>query len=189
MIIAFFEGGDAVRFVKQYSESGLKGKIAVVGKGFLVDENVLSQAGIEAEGIISESHWSLLLNTPENTQFKAAYVKKYGHAPSMYSEQGYVTGMVIAGALNKTGGQVRGREFVKIMRSLELKAPRGLIRFDEYGAPTQNYCIRKVQMIDGQWQNAIVKAYPAVSQFWTLKPVEFMAMPPYTDMKGQWAAK
>ena len=107
----------------------------------------------------------------------------------MYSEQGYVTGMVIAEALNKTGGQVRGREFVKTMRSLELKAPRGTIRFDEYGAPIQNYCIRKVQMVDGQWQNAIVKSYPAVSQFWTWSPTEFMAMPPYTEMKGEWAAK
>ena len=189
VIMAFFAGGDALRFVQQYAESGLKGKIAVVGKGFLVDENVLAKEGNAADGIVTESHWSLLLDNPENVQFKAAYTKKFGHPPTVYSEQGYVTGMVIAEALNKTGGQVRGREFVRTMRSLELKAPRGAIRFDEYGAPIQNYCIRKVQTVDGQWQNAIVKTYPAVSQFWTWSPTEFMAMPPYTEMKGEWAAK
>jgi branched-chain amino acid transport system substrate-binding protein len=187
VIMVFFAGGDAVRFVQQYAESGLKGKIPVIGKGFLVDENVLSKDGKAAEGIVTESHWSLALETPENDQFKAAYMKKYGHPPSVYSEQGYVTGMVIAEALNKTKGQIRGREFVQTMRSLELKAPRGLIRFDEYGAPTQNYCIRKVQMIGGQWQNAIMKSYPGVNQFWSWSPKDFMAMPPYTDMKGEWA--
>jgi branched-chain amino acid transport system substrate-binding protein len=189
VIFVFFAGGDAQRFVQQFSESGLKGKVAVVGKGFLVDENLLAKEGKQAEGIVSESHWSFLLDTPENTQFKAAYTKKYGHPPTLYAEQGYVTGMVIAEALNKTGGQIRGRDFVKTMRSLELKAPRGTIRFDEYGGPIQNYYVRKVQNIDGQWQNGIIKAYPAVSQFWTWSPAEFMAMPPYTEMKGEWAPK
>lgn len=187
VIMVFFAGGDALRFVKEYAQSGLKGKIAVVGKGFLVDENLLAKEGQAAEGIVTESHWSLLLDTPENVQFKTAYTKKYGHPPTLYSEQGYVTGMVIAEALNKTRGQIRGRDFVKTMRSLELKAPRGTIKFDDYGAPIQNYYIRKVQKIDGQWQNGIIKVYPAVSQFWTWSPTEFMAMPPYTDMKGEWA--
>jgi branched-chain amino acid transport system substrate-binding protein len=189
VIMVFFAGGDAARFVQQFSESGLKGKIAIVGKGFLVDENMLVKDGKDAEGIVTESHWSFLLDTPENAEFKAAYTKKYGHPPTLYSEQGYVTGMVIAEALKKTNGQVRGREFVRTMRSLELKAPRGPIKFDEYGAAIQNYYIRKVQMVDGQWQNVILKTYPAVNQFWTWSPADFMAMPPYTQMKGEWAVK
>jgi branched-chain amino acid transport system substrate-binding protein len=189
VIMVFFAGGDAARFVKQYSESGLKGKIAVVGKGFLVDGNLLAKEGQDADGIVTESHWSLLLDTPENLQFKTAYAKKYGRPPTLYSEQGYVTGMVIAEALNKTGGQIRGRDFVKTMRSLQLNAPRWTIKFDEYGGPIQNYYIRKVQKIDGQWQNVILKAYPAVSQFWTWSPTEFMSMPPYAEMKGEWAPK
>jgi branched-chain amino acid transport system substrate-binding protein len=189
VVMVFFAGGDALRFVKQYAESGLKKKIALIGKGFLVDENVLSKEGNAAAGIVTESHWSLLLDNPENIRFREAYTSKYGHPPTLYSEQGYVTGMVIAEALNKTKGQVRGREFVRTMRSLELKAPRGPMRFDEYGGPVQNHYIRKVQMVDGQWQNVILKTYPAVSQFWTWSPTEFMAMPPYTQMKGEWASK
>ena len=189
VLLVFFAGGDAQRFVAQYAESGLKGKIAVIGKGFLVDENILSKQGQAAEGIVSESHWSFLLDTPENNQFKAAYTKKYGHPPTLYAEQGYVTGMVIAEALNKTKGQAKGKDLVEAMRSLEVKAPRGTIKFDEYGAPVQNYYIRKVGMIDGQWQNAIEKTYPSLSQFWTWNPQEFMAMPPYAETKGKWATK
>jgi len=187
VIMVFFAGGDAARFIQQYAESGLKGKVAVVGKGFLVDENLLAQHGKQAEGIVSESHWSLLLDTPENRAFKAAYATKYGRQPTLYSEQGYVTGMVIAEALKMTGGQIRGRDFVKTMRSLELKAPRGTVKFDEYGGPIQNYYVRKVQLVNGQWENVPIETYPAVSQFWTWSPTEFMSMPPYTEMKGEWA--
>ncbi|MGO9122709.1 MAG: ABC transporter substrate-binding protein [Desulfomonilaceae bacterium] len=189
VIMVFFAGGDALRFIQQYSESPLRGKVALIGKGFLVDENVLSKEGKAAEGIVTESHWSLLLDNPENIQFKTAYTQKYGHPPTLYSEQGYVTGMVIAEALKKTDGQIRGREFVQAMRSLELKAPRGPIKFDEYGAPIQNYYIRKVEMRDGQWQNVILKTYPAVNQFWTWTSAAFMAMPPYSEMKGEWVPK
>ncbi len=188
-VMVFFSGGDALRFVQQYEEAGLKGKVALIAKGDLVSEHLLTQEGPAADGIASVLHWCLLLDTPENLQFKASYTKRYGRPPSQFAEQGYVTGMVIAEALKKTNGQVRGREFVNTMRSLELMAPRGSIKFDEYGAPIQNYYIRKVQMIDGQRQNVIVHTYPSVSQFWTWSPAQFMGMPSYVEMKGEWAPK
>ena len=189
VVMAFFAGGDALRFVQQYEEVGLKGKIALICKGDLVSEHLLTEQSEAADGIGSVLHWCFLLDTPENVQFKAAYTRKYGRPPSQFAEQGYTTGMVIAEALKKTNGQVRGREFVNAMRSLELKAPRGPLKFDEYGSPIQNYYIRKVQMIDGQRQNVIVRTYPSVSQFWTWSPAQFMGMPPYAGMKGEWAPK
>ncbi len=172
--------------LSKFAESGLKGKLAIVAKGFLVDENVLSKTGAKAEGIFSESHWSPLVDTPENTEFKAAFARKYGRQPTLYAEQGYVTGMLIAEALNKTKGQAKGQDFVKVMRSLELKAPRGSIKFDQYGGIVQSYHIRKVQQIDGQWQNAIIKTYPFVSQFWIWTPEQFMQATPYAQMKDKW---
>lgn len=185
--LVFFAGGDAHRFIKQYAESGLKKNLVVVAKSFLVDENLLAKQGEAADGIVSVSHWSLLNNSPENAKFKQAFTEKYNRPPTLYAEQGYVTGMVIAEALKKTDGQVKGKEFVTVMRSLELNAPRGIIRFDRYGSPIQSYDIRKVQMVDNQWQNAVTKTYPSISQFWTWTPEEFLPMPRYNDMHGKWA--
>lgn len=183
----FFAGGDAHRFIQQYGKSGIKKKLPVVAKAFLVDQSVLAKQGEGADGIISVSHWSHVNNNPDNAQFKTAFSNKYGRPPTVYAELGYVTGMVIAEGLKKTNGQVKGRDFVAVMRSLELNAPRGTIRFDRYGSPIQNYDIRKVQLVDNNWQNAIIKTYPSVGQFWTWTPEEFLPMPRYSDMKGKWA--
>jgi branched-chain amino acid transport system substrate-binding protein len=187
VVMVFFAGSDALRFVKQYEDYGLKGKIPLIGKGFYLDETILPKLAQSAEGHISESHWCFLLDNPENKDFNAAYIKKYGRPPTCVSEQGYVTGMAIAQALEKTKGEIKGAEFVKVMRSLELKAPRGLLKFDKYGEVIQTYYIRKVEKVKGEWQNVPFKSYPAVSQFWTWTPEEYMKMTPYMEMKGKWA--
>ena len=187
VVMVFFAGADALRFVKQYADYGLKSRVPLVGKGFLVDDKILPKQGSAAEGVVTESHWCLLLDTPENKAFKEAYKKKYGHPPTLYSEQGYLTAKLIAEALNKTKGKVDGQEFVKVMRSIELKAPRGLVKFDEYGAPIQNSYIREVKKVDGAWQSVPIKTYPGVKQFWTWTGEEFMKMPAYSKMKGKWA--
>lgn len=182
----FLAGGDAIRFVQQFASSPLKERLPIVAKGDLVEPNVLAQVGKSADGVVNVTHWSPSVDTPENSRFKSAFAKKYGRAPSHFAEQGYVTGMVIAEALKKAKGEIKGKDLVRVMRSIELKAPRGTIRFDEFGAPIQNYYIGKIQLSDGQWQNTIIKTFPSLSQFWTWNPQEFMAKPSYIEMKGKW---
>jgi branched-chain amino acid transport system substrate-binding protein len=186
VVMVFFAGADALRFVKQFDDYGFKKKVALAGKGYLVDDNILEKQADSAEGIITESHYCLLLESAENKRFKEAYTKKYGHSPTLYSEQGYVTAKLIADALNKTKGEVKGEEFVKVMRSLELKAPRGLVKFDKFGGTVQNSYIREVKKVDGAWHNVPIKTYEGVNQFWTWSPEEFMKMPSYSSMKGKW---
>lgn len=187
VVMVFFAASDALRFVKQYEEYGLKKKIPLIGKGYYLDDNILPKQAEAADGLISESHWCFLLDTPENNEFNAAFIKKYGRRPTNIGEQGYITGMVIAKALEKTKGEIKSEEFVKVMRSLELKAPRGTIKFDKYGEVIQTYYIRKVEKVKGEWQSVPFKSYPAVSQFWTWTPEEYMKMTPYMEMKGKWA--
>lgn len=188
VVMVFFAGADALRFVKQYADYGLKSRVPLVGKGYLVDDKILPKQGKAAEGIVTESHWCLLLDTPENTAFKNAYTKKYNHPPTLYSEQGYLTAKLIAEALNRTQGKVDGEQFVRVMRTIELKdAPRGIVKFDKFGAPIQTSYIREVKMVDGSWQSDPIKTYTDVNQFWTWSADEYMKLPPYSEMKGKWA--
>ena len=57
--------------------------------------------------------------------------------------------------------------------------PRGPIKLDDYGNPTENIYIVKVEKVGGKLQNTVVHTYPMVSQFWTYKADEFLKTPAY----------
>src|SRR5205814_10152145 len=55
--------------------------------------------------------------------------------------------------------------------------PRGPIKLDEYGNPTENVYIVRVDQMGGRLQNTVIHTYPMVSQFWTYRPDEFLKTP------------
>lgn len=89
-------------------------------------------------------------------------------------------------ALKVTKGQVKGEDFVKVMRSFKIEAPRGMLKFDKFGGPIHNIYIRKVEKIGDEWHNVPFATYSEVSQFWTWSPEEYMKTPRYVEMKGKW---
>ena len=98
-----------------------------------------------------------------------------------YDAAGNVTG----GRIEQIKGNVEDRDaFLKAMRSIQIKAPRGPLKLDEYDNPIQNVYISRIQKIKhpvlGEvLTNVPVKTYEAVSQFWTWKPEEFLKRGPY----------
>lgn len=58
--------------------------------------------------------------------------------------------------------------------------PRGPIKLDDWGNPTENVYILRVDKVGGKLATTVIHTYPAVSQFWTCKPEEFLKSPPYT---------
>jgi branched-chain amino acid transport system substrate-binding protein len=172
----------SVLFSKQYADSGLKGRIPLIAGGTYSDEHVLSQLGDEAIGVISAHHYSAALDTPANRTFRAAFEKAYSRPPSFYSENCYTGARVIEEAVKAVGGRVEDRAaLMAALRRVEIKdAPRGPIKIDAYGNPTQNIYIRKVEKVGGVLQNTVIHTYPAVSQFWTYDPQKFLEQPVYS---------
>ena len=71
--------------------------------------------------------------------------------------------------------------FLGALRKADLsEMPRGPMKFDDYGNPTMNVYVRKVERVNGRLQNTVIHTFPAVSQFWTYKPDEYLKAPPYT---------
>ena len=52
-VYCVFSGADALRFAKQYTEAGLKGKLPLIGGGTFTDEHVLRSMGDEVLGVVS----------------------------------------------------------------------------------------------------------------------------------------
>jgi branched-chain amino acid transport system substrate-binding protein len=57
---------------------------------------------------------------------------------------------------------------------------RGSIKLDDYGNPTGNVCILKVERAGGRLVNTVIHTYPMVWQFWTYGAADFLKLPLYT---------
>jgi len=182
-VCAVFVAGQAVRFVKQYGESGLKSKIPLIGTGVMTDESALRGMGDEAIGIVGALLWSPTLQNPANQTFMKRAEAKFGRTPAYFHAVMYSSGRWIAEAAQSLNGQVEDREklVAAIRRAIEATPdPRGPIKLDEYGNPTENVYIVRVDKQGGKLVNTIVHTYPLVSQFWTYKPEEFLKNPAYS---------
>ena len=187
VVAVFYAGADALRFVAQYQEYGLKGKIPLIGKGFLTDDLILQKLGDAAVGIVTSLHWSHAVDTPENKKFTQAFEEKYKKNAIVYAEQGYVAAQMIAKAAEAVKGKVEDKEaFLAALRKVEVDAPRGKVRLDAYQNPIHTIHIMKVEKKGNLYQNTPIAQYPNTNQFWKYGAEAFMAMPSYDSMKGNW---
>ena len=181
-IYAVEVGADAIRFMKQYQEFGLKGRFPLIGTGILTDESLLRSMGDEAIGVITALQWSAALNTTAARRFVEAYKQRFGTDPSYYAETLYTTGRWLDIAIRRIGGRVEDKQaLLEALRKVEIfDAPRGPVKLDKYQNPVQNSYVRQVQKVGGKLQNIVIFTYPNVSQFWKYNPEEFLKQPVYS---------
>lgn len=188
VVAAFFGGTDALRFVVQYAEYGLKGKIPVIGKQGLTDEVILPRQGDAAADIITSGHWTPVLETPANRRFMGAYESKYRRPATTFAEQGYVGAQMIAQALEAVKGNIEDQgAFLEALGKVDVDAPRGKVKLDAFQNPIHTVYVMRVEKKGGVLQNVPIASYPNTTQFWKWTPDTYMAMPAYPDMKGKWA--
>lgn len=180
-VVTCFFAGQAVRFLRQYAESGLRGKIPLIGSGTTVEDSILRALGDEAEDYVGAMTWAPTVDTPANRTFVKWASARLGRTPSYYHAFMYSAARWIVEAAGRVQGHVedRARFFAAIRKAAEGQDIRGPIRIDEFGNPTQNVYILKTEKSDGAMQNTVVYTYPMVSQFWTYKPEEFLRAPAY----------
>ena len=181
-VVQVFAVAQAVRFAKQYAETGLKDRLPLIGTGVFTDESALRSMGDEAIGTVTSLIWAPTLATPANQAFMKLAEGKLKRPPAYFHAVMYSAGRWIAAAATASDGHVedRARFLAAIRRASETtEDPRGPIKLDEYGNPTQNVYILKVEKMNGRLQNTVIHTYPMVSQFWTYKPDEFLKLPAY----------
>jgi branched-chain amino acid transport system substrate-binding protein len=181
-VVQVFVAGQAVRFAKQYAETGLKEKLPLVGIGVFTDESALRSMGDEAIGVVTALIWSPTLPNPANQAFMKQAEARLKRTPAYFHAVMYSAGRWVTEAAKAVDGKVedKARFLAAIRKASETTAdPRGPIKLDDYNNPTQNVYILKVERVGGKLQNTVVHTYPMVSQFWTYKPDEFLKAPAY----------
>src|SRR5713226_2736973 len=131
-VFAFFSGTDAVNFVKQYDQFGLKQSIKLTGAGFLTEPDVLPAQGKSAIGVITGHFYTPVLDNPTNQRFVKEFREKFGgKMPDGFACQGYDTAEVIVRALKTVNGNTQDKEkLVQAIAKVEFDSPRGRFRFD-----------------------------------------------------------
>lgn len=131
-VFAFFSGTDAVNFVKQYDDFGLKQSIKLTAPGFLTEPDVLPAQGKAALGVITGHFYTPQLDNPVNQRFVKEFADRYkGKMPDGFACQGYDTAEVILRAVKAVNGNTQDKEkLVAAIAAAEFDSPRGRFRFD-----------------------------------------------------------
>src|SRR5438105_7632545 len=173
-----FAGSNGFRYLRQFNEYGLMGKVKPIGGMTALDEAVLRNMGDEALGIITSCWYSAEINNPVNQKFADAFRKDWKYDPGFYAAATYTEAAVLDATLNQIKGNVEDKQaFMKAVRSLKVDTCRGPVSFDQYGNVVGNVYIRRVARKQGRLVNEVIQPYPNVSQFWTYKPEEFLKNP------------
>jgi branched-chain amino acid transport system substrate-binding protein len=166
-VYAWYSGTDAVRFVQQYQEFGLKKRLPLFGGVTIIDDPYLASIGDAAIGAIGLTHYPVNLDTRRNFAFIDAYKKKYNEHPSRYSEYGYTAAkMIVAGveALNGEIGDISrvAREIRRV--SSQVDTPSGPLAFDQYNQRIVNGYVVKAEKKDGKLGNVVIDRIGRVTQ-------------------------
>lgn len=176
-----FAGSNGFRYLRQFNEYGLMGKVTPVGGMTALDEAVLRNMGDEALGILTSCWYSAELENPVNRVFAPAFRKEFKYDPGFYAAATYTNGAVLEYALNEVKGKIEDKQaFMKALRGTKTMTCRGPVSFDEFGNVVGNVYIRRVERKEGRLVNSVIYTYPAVSQFWTYDQKGFLGNPVYS---------
>jgi branched-chain amino acid transport system substrate-binding protein len=145
-VFAFFAGGGAVKFVKDYAAAGLKKSVPLYGPGFLTDGTLKAQ-GEAAEGLMTTLHYADDLDNPTDKKFRAEFAKRNGGAEAdVYAVQGYDSAALLAVGLEAVKGDFKATDAMyKAMRAAKIDSPRGPLSFSASQNPIQNIYLREVR--------------------------------------------
>lgn len=144
-VFAFYPGGLAVSFVKQYDQAGLKENIPLYGGFPLVDATVRSAQGKSAIGLITSGNWSADLPNATNKAFTADYRKAYQREPSEFAAYAYDVAMLLDSAIASVSGNLSNKDAIRsALRAANFKSVRETFRFNKNHFPIQDWHIREV---------------------------------------------
>ena len=157
-VYAFFAGGGAVKFVKDYAAAGLNKSIPLYGPGFLTDGTLEAQ-GAAAQGMLTTLHYADNLDTPRNNAFRKAFALTYKANADVYAVQGYDAAQILAAGLTAVKGDLSKRDaLTAAMHKVTVDSPRGKFTISPAGNPVQDIYLREAKGNNNEYRSVAIKA-------------------------------
>jgi len=158
VVFAFFAGGGAVKFVKDYAAAGLTKTVPLMGSGFLTDGTLEAQ-GAAAQGLLTALHYADNLETPRNNAFRKSYALAYKANADVYAVQGYDAAQILNAGLLAAKGDLAKRDLItSAMRKVTVDSPRGKFTLSAAGNPVQDIYLREAKGNNNEFKSVAVKA-------------------------------
>jgi len=158
VVFAFFAGGGAVKFVKDYDAAGLKKSVPLVASGFLTDGTLEAQ-GSSAQGILGTLHYADNIDTPRNNAFRKSFALAYKANADVYAVQGYDAAQLLAAGLAAVKGDFKQRDALQsAMAKASIDSPRGRFSLSPQHNPVQDIFLREVVGKNNEYRGVAVKA-------------------------------
>jgi branched-chain amino acid transport system substrate-binding protein len=165
-VYVFFAGSDAVRFLRQWKEYRLAGRIRLMGTGACFDqEDVLPAVGDAPLGAVNTFHQSPTASSAAG--FVAAWRAAGKPLPGEFSTTGYVCGQVLRAAVERSGGDPAG-DWARTRQALfdaPVDTAFGAMPFDpRNGQAILDIHVNEVKAVAGApvLVNTVVRTYPAL---------------------------
>jgi len=163
-VYGFFAGSDAVRFLRQWKDYRLAGRIPLIGAGgFFDQEDVLPAVGDAALGAVHTFHQSP--TAPASAAFNQAYMATGRPLPGEFSTSGYACGQVIKSMLERVGGDISNWEKARLaLFASPVETALGRMPFDpRNGQAILDIHVNEVRRApDGKMVNTVLHTYEAV---------------------------
>jgi branched-chain amino acid transport system substrate-binding protein len=146
-------GVNAVNYMRQWADRGLKGRVPIIGVGAVADEGVgLPDMGLNAEGMLWCHVSCPQTHTSENEEFISAFRKVNDKIPSAYAYLSYISAQAIYKALETVNGNVEDKDkFVKALETIEFTTPTGSkARYDQKHAMVLDLIIAETRRTNGE---------------------------------------
>lgn len=153
-------GQDVIAYSNQAKSFGLTTSKTTLGHNMIMDL-VVDATGDATEGIVGTMEYGASIDTPENKEFVAAWMKKYDRPPTNNEGLSFVgVNTILEGV--KLAGSVDPKDISKALAGASYQTVFGeaTMRAADNQLVIPNY-IGKVESVDGKLRPVVIETFPA----------------------------
>ena len=135
-LFIFYPGGLGIAFLKQWQQAGLQGKIPLYSEDATANDMSFPALGDASLGILQIGSWSYEVHNPANDAFVAAFIKKYGRRPTVFSALQFDAVNLIDSAVAAVHGKIEDKKaFWAALHKADFQSVRGPFSFSNNNYP------------------------------------------------------
>jgi branched-chain amino acid transport system substrate-binding protein len=177
-VLVTLGGSDAINFMRQLREYGLRDQVKILGGSIFVDPVVLSQSGADLVGVMAGSHYAQDLPYKEFKEFDTAFTERSGMPSSLWAADYFIATQVAIAGLQAVKGNLENQDaFRAALSKVKMDTPRGPFSFDSFRNVVLTAYITQVTKVGDQYRNVVLHSFPNSDQFGPFDPDWYQAQP------------